>query len=316
MPGPLACVAGTRGAISSSMAAASAWPELPLAPWRDTYATLHRYAQIIGKTQLALTPVVNHFWNAAFRLTARGLATPVLPHGERRFTVELDFVDHAVVVRTNGGAERALPLGPRPVAEFYREFEALLRELELSVAITPHPVEIPSEAIPFAEDRRHAAYDREAVGRWWEIVARSALVLEEFRARFSGKCSPVHFFWGSFDLAVSRFSGRRAPPRSGADSITREAYSHETSSCGFWPGDDRYPGAAYYAYFAPPPAGYEQAAVRPAGASWHSGLREFLLPYDAVRTASPRDALLEFAQSTYAAGAQLAEWNRSELERP
>ncbi|HEY3352621.1 MAG TPA: DUF5996 family protein, partial [Polyangia bacterium] len=287
------------------------WPPLPLASWRDTQATLHRCTQIPGKIALALRPRVNHFWNVALQLTPRGLTTGPLPLAERTFGIDFDFVDHGVVVRTSDGATRALVLEPRPVADFYRDLQAALAGLGIRVPIHDHPVEILSEVIPLHEDRLHAAYDQDAVARWWRIVAQSAVVLEEFRARFVGKCSPVHFFWGSFDLAVSRYSGRRAPARPGADPVTREAYSHETSSVGFWPGDERYPDPAYYAYFAPVPAGYEHAAVRPAAAFWHPEMRELILPYDAVRTAaSPREALLEFTQSTYDAGAELARWNR------
>jgi hypothetical protein len=292
------------------------WPGLALDRWQATYATLHRCLQIIGKVQLALTPHVNHYWNVAFRLTACGFATPPLPHRGGTFTVDMDFVDHAVIVRSSTGARRSLGFVSRPVADFYRDLMTLLGSLDIQLSIWDHPVELQSEAIPFHIDREHRSYDPDAVERWWSVVAQSALVLEQFRSRFIGKCSPVHFFWGSFDLSVSRFSGRRAPPRAGADRIERDAFSHEVSSVGFWPGDRRQPAPAYFSYFAPTPPGLEDAAVEPEAAYWHRELNELILPYEAVRAAaSPDRTLLAFCQSSYEAGARLADWNRAELER-
>lgn len=292
------------------------WPALELASWQQTYATLHRCLQIVGKVQLALTPRTNHFWNVAFGLTAYGLVTPPLRCNGCVFTVEMDFVDHNLLVRTNDGKLRALAFLPRTVAEFYQEWRALLASLDVHVAIWDHPVELQSEAIPFTADQQHAAYDTHAVERWWAIVSESAQILECFRARFQGKCSPVQFYWGSFDLVVSRFSGRVAAAPPSADPIQREAYSHEVSSVGFWPGDVRYPAPAYFAYTFPKPDGLEDARVAPHGAFWHAQLGEFILPYDAVREAPlPDEALLAFCQSTYEAGAEGAGWDRASLER-
>jgi hypothetical protein len=291
-------------------------PPLPFDGWRETLATLHRVAQIVGKIQLALAPPVNHFWNAAFRTTATGLVTPVLGCRGRSFQLELDLESHNLRVRTGDGDEHEIALVPRSIADTYREIMAVLAALDVRVEIDDRPVEILSEVVPFHLDRLHAAYDREPVERFRRALLVSALLLEELRPRFVGKQSPVHFFWGSFDLSYTRFSGRRAPERPGADRITREAYSHEEWSCGFWPGDPRFPMPAYYAYAAPAPAGYERAGVRPAAAFWHPELKEYLLPYDAVRQADdPRGALLAFGQSTYEAAAELAGWNREALER-
>jgi hypothetical protein len=294
------------------------WPALPYEDWRDTLATLHRYSQIVGKIQLASTPLVNHFWNVAFQCTALGWRTALMRsrHGDL-FDMEFDFADHRLVVRTADGTRRALPLFAQPVADFYADVLDLLRKLEIEVAINDHPVEIAYETIPFHEDRQHAAYDRKAVERHFRIVAQSAAILEEFRGRFVGKASPVHFFWGSFDLAASRYSGARAPTSPDADPITAESYSHAVSSVGFWPGDPRHPAPAYYAYFVPRPDGFARAAVSPRSAFWHDSLGEFVLPYDDLRrSASPRETLLEFCQSTYEAGANLAGWDRAALERP
>ena len=292
------------------------WPHLPLDSWRDTYETLHRWLQIVGKIQLARTPRTNHFWNVAFQVTARGLASPAIPRDGGSFTFDMDFVDHQLVVKTSEGAVRSLSFQPRTVAAFEREVFSMLESLGIRVEIWDQPVELQSEAIPFSEDRVHGAYDPEAVQRWWRIVARSAAVFERFRAGYVGKASPVHFFWGSFDLAVSRYSGRRAPARQGAGIIEAEAYSHEVSSVGFWPGDARFPEPAYFAYCVPKPAGLEHASIRPEGAFWHEGLGEFVLPYDVVRqAASPADTLLAFCESTYAAGADLGGWDRAALER-
>ncbi|MFI5291120.1 MAG: DUF5996 family protein [Polyangia bacterium] len=293
----------------------SIWPPLPLEEWKETYATLHRYTQIAGKVALALTPLENHFWNVAFHLTPRGLATRTIPYQGRTFDMEFDFLDHNFVIRVSDGARRGLALVPRAVADFYREVMAILGSLGIDVAINDHPVELLSEMIPFHADRMHAAYDPDAAQRCFRVLAESAVVLEEFRARFIGKCSPVHFFWGSFDLAVSRFSGRRAVVRAN-DSITRESYSHELVSAGFWPGDTRYPEPAYYCYSVPAPDGFAEAEVLPAAASWNTELGEFLLPYEAVRRSrTPRELLLAFLQTTYQAAADRAGWDRDALER-
>ncbi|HEX9057303.1 MAG TPA: DUF5996 family protein [Ktedonobacterales bacterium] len=293
------------------------WPSLPLAAWQDTYETLHLWTQIVGKVRLALSPPLNHWWQVTLYVTPRGLTTSSIPYGTRIFDVTFDFRDQMLWVRTSDGARRAMALYARSVADFYHEFMAILRSLDIAVAINPLPQEV-ANPIRCDEDHEHAAYDAASAARWWRIMVQSERVLQQFRARFIGKCSPVHYFWGSFDLAVSRFSGRRAPPRPGADQVTREAYSHEVSSCGFWPGTPGGPvqEPAYYAYIAPEPAGFAEAAVQPAAASYNPVLGEFILPYDAVRTAADPDAmLLDFAQTTYEAGAMLARWDRPALER-
>ncbi len=291
-------------------------PELPLDEWRETLATLHRWSQMAGKIQLALTPLVNHYWNATFRLSAHGLETQALPYRGRVLQMELDFVAHELAIRTSDGGAEAVAFEPKSVATFYRELVGRLAALDVEVPIWDHPVEIAEEAIPFHEDELHRAYDPEYAARFRRILAFSAEVLEEFRARYLGKSSPVHFFWGSFDLAVTRFSGRPAPVAPDADPVTRESYSHEVASAGFWPGDARFAEPAYYAYAAPRPEGFETAAVQPAGAFWRDSLGEFLLPYEAVRSAAdPRAAILGFAQSTYEAAADLGGWDRAALER-
>ena len=296
-------------------AGAEAWPSLPLAEWQDTYTTLHMWTQIVGKVRLELTPLVNHWWNVPLYLTPRGITTSPIPYGQRTFAVDFDFIDHRLTINTSEGEMRTLALEPRSVADFYHEFMALLRSLDIEVKIYATPVEIP-DPIPFAEDHDHASYDPEYAHRFWLILRQSERVLQEFRGRFIGKCSPVHFFWGSFDLAVTRFSGRRAPEREGADSITREAYSHEVISHGFWPGAGPLAAPAYYSYTAPEPAGLKQAAIRPEKAFYSNELSIFILLYDDVRqAASPDDALMDFLQSTYEAGANLAHWGRAELER-
>jgi hypothetical protein len=294
------------------------WPALPYDDWRDTMATLHRYTQIVGKIQLACTPRINHFWNVAFHFTAHGWRTALMKsRSGDLFDIEFDFTDHRLLVRTADGTRRALPLFAQPVADFYTDLFALLHKNQIDVAISDHPVEIAYEKIPFHEDRQHAAYDRKFAQRHFHIVAQSAAILEKFRGRFIGKASPVHFFWGSFDLAASRYSGGEAPVPPGTDLITAESYSHAVSSTGFWPGDPRHPAPAYYTYFVPRPEGYGEATVLPASAFWHESLGEFVLPYDDLRTSdSPEETLLEFCQSTYEAGAMLAGWDRAALERP
>lgn len=293
------------------------WPELPLSAWEGTYQTLHMWTQIVGKVQLALKPRVNHWWAVALYVTPRGLTAPAIPYGSRIFEVTFDFIDHALWIRVSDGASRRLALYPRAVADFYREFMTLLRSLDIDIAINPVPQEVPNP-IRCDEDHEHCFYDAAYATRWWRIMVQSDRVLQQFRARFLGKCSPVQFFWGSFDLALSRFSGHTAPLRPEADHITRDAYSHELSSCGFWPGTLGGPvqEPAYYAYSAPEPPGLADAIILPAAASYNRQLGEFILPYEAVRTADNPDAmLLDFAQSTYEAGASLAGWDRAILER-
>jgi Family of unknown function (DUF5996) len=288
------------------------WPALPLEEWEATYRTLHMWTQIPGKILLALTPLENHFWNVALHVSVRGLTTTPIPYRGRTFAIEFDFVNHRLELRTADG-DRAMALAPKSVAAFYRELFALLRDAGIEVQINPKPQEVP-KPIPLDRDETHASYDPEYANRLWRILRSTDIVLREFRARFIGKSSPVHFFWGSFDLCCTRFSGRRAPPRKGI--ITSESYSHECSSVGWWPGGGDISGPAFYAYFAPEPAGYGEQRVRPPASSYPNKLREFVLMYDDVRRAtSPREEILEFAQSTYEAGANLAEWDRAGLER-
>lgn len=290
------------------------WPALPLDSWKDTYATLHMWTQIVGKVRLALTPLVNHWWNVPLYVTARGLTTSRIPYGDRAFELWFDFIRHQLMLETNEGLVKTLPLGPRSVAEFYKQFMELLRSANIEVKIWRMPVEI-ANPIPFDQDTVHASYDRASVEKFWRILLSADAVFNQFRAKFIGKSSPVHFFWGSFDLAVSRFSGRRAPERPGADAMTREAYSHEVSSVGFWPGGGDVLGAAFYSYAAPEPQGFKDAHVRPDTASYNK-LGEFVLMYDNVRNAkSPVTTLLDFCQTTYEAAATLGNWDRAALER-
>jgi len=291
------------------------WPALPLDSWKDTYATLHMWTQIVGKVRLRLTPLVNHWWNVPLYVTARGLTTSRIPYGERAFELRFDFLSHQLMLETSDGITKTLPLAPRSVAEFYAQFMAMLRSAGIDVKIWRMPVEIPNP-IPFDQDRVHASYDPDAVEKFWRILLSVAAVFTQFRAGFIGKSSPVHFFWGSFDLAVTRFSGRRALERPGADAVTREAYSHEVSSVGFWPGGGDVEDAAFYCYMAPEPQGFKEARIRPDAASYKKQLSEFLLMYEDVRrAASPSGSLLEFCQTTYEAGANLGHWDRAALER-
>ena len=293
----------------------AAWPPLPLNEWADTCDTLHMWTQIIGKVRMALSPHVNHWWEAPLYVSARGLTTSPIPYGYRAFEIEFDFLNHNLEFRVSDGAVKAIPLYPRTVADFYRETMSVLRALHVEVKIRPRPDEVP-DPIPFATDEKHASYDPEYVSRFHTILLRSDTILKQFRSDFLGKVSPVHFFWGSFDLAVTRFSGRRAPERQGADAVTRDAYSHECSSVGWWPGGGGVDGPAYYSYTSPEPPGFPSASVRPAAAHYHPSLKEFILMYDEVRKAAdPRSALLDFCQSTYEAGAALGHWDRTELER-
>jgi hypothetical protein len=298
-------------------------PALPLASWKDTLATLHMWTQIVGKVRLKLCPLVNHWWNVPFYLTARGMTTSPMPYqrGTSQETisgtieVRFDFIDHKLLLETSEGRTVVIALESQSVAEFYKKFMAALAKLGVAIQIWTTPCEIP-DPIPFEKDDVHAAYDAETVNKFWRILAWVDQVLKEFRAGFLGKVSPVHFFWGSFDLAVTRFSGRRAPERPGADAMTREAYSHEVSSAGFWPGGGDISGPAFYSYAAPEPPGFAERKVRPQAAFYHPQMKEFLLMYDDVRTsADPKAALMEFLESTYDAAADLGKWDRKMLER-
>lgn len=292
-----------------------AWPALPLEQWKDTCATLHMWTQIVGKIRLALTPLINHWWNVPLYVNAHGLTTSAIPCGNRPFELWFDFLDHQLVLQMSDGSRKSLPLKRMSVADFYREVMSMLRSSGIEVRIWRMPIEIP-DPIPFDQDRVHASYDPEAAQRFWKILLNVQCIFDEFRSRFLGKCSPIHFFWGSFDLAVTRFSGRPAPERPGADRITREAYSHEVSSVGFWPGGDNITDPAFYSYTAPEPQGFRDWPVRPAAARYDTQLGEFILMYDDVRTsASPGATLLDFCQSTYEAGATLGKWDRNALER-
>jgi hypothetical protein len=291
------------------------WPELPLAAWQDTYTTLHMWTQVVGKVRLALSPLVNHWWEVPLYVNARGLTSSAIPYGDGIFEVQFDFVEHKLIIQTSWGASKSLALRPQSVADFYAEFMLALQALGIEVKIWSMPVEVPNP-VRFEKDTQNKSYDREYAHRFWQVLILCDTIFKEFRAGFIGKDSPVHFFWGSFDLCVTRFSGRRAPERPGADAVTREAYSHEVISAGFWPGGGDIKGAAFYAYAAPEPAGFSDEKVRPAAAFYHPVMKEFLLMYDDVRgAASPREALLSFLQSTYEAGAKLAGWDRKELER-
>jgi len=297
------------------------WPSLPLSEWADTYATLHRWTQIVGKTRLAFTPLVNHWWNAPLYISARGLTTSLIHEADFAFEVEFDFLKHVLEIRTSKSQIVQLPLRPQSVAEFYAEYMAVLKALGIDAAIYPVPVEI-EDATPFAEDHTHASYDPDYANRVWRILVESSRVFEQFRARFVGKSSPTHFFWGSFDLALTRFSGRRAPEWSGAAPhvaawVMKEGYSHELISAGFWPGAKGIiEEPVFYSYAYPEPAGFAEATVDPASARYDATMKEFFLPYEAVRTAPSPDAmLLDFLQTTYEAGATLGNWDRAALER-
>jgi hypothetical protein len=290
------------------------WPALPHDAWKDTYATLHMWSQVVGKVALAQATPLNHSWAISLAPTARGLTTATLPHGDRAFTIAFDFVDHVLVIETTDGDRRLLPLEPRTVAEFHREVMTLLGEMGLPVKIWPVPVEIP-DPIRFGDDTVHHAYEPELANRFWRILIQVHRVFTQCRAGFIGKCSPVQFFWGSFDLAVTRFSGRPAPPRDGP-AFMREAYSHEVISHGFWPGSGPVQEPAFYAYAVPEPEGLKTARVRPDAAFYHQEMSEFILPYEAVRTAaSPAAAIAAFVDSTYDQAATLGRWDRAALDR-
>jgi hypothetical protein len=295
------------------------WPELPTTAWRDTYATLHLWTQIIGKIRLTRAPWLNHSWHVALYVTPRGLTTSPVPDGTRTFQIDLDFIDHALRISTSDGAERQFALPGKSVASFYAATMVTLTELDISVTIDEMPNELP-DPVRFSEDNIHASYDPDAIGRFLQILVNCDRVFKQFRTGFLGKASPVHFFWGSFDLAVTRFSGRRAPRHPGGvpnlpDAVAHEAYSHEESSAGFWPGSGAVDYPAFYSYVYPEPAGFRTSKVRPDAASFSEALGEFILPYDAVRTADDPDrALLDFLQSTYEAAAISAQWDRDALE--
>jgi hypothetical protein len=295
--------------------ASTLWPALPLAPWRETYDTLHMWTQIVGKICLALTPLTNHFWNIAFHVTSRGLAAPSMTAGGVIINVTFDFIDHQLIIQASDGRTERIALQPQPVAEFHRKVIDAFRRLGVETRIWTMPVEVP-DPVRFEGDTQHHSYDAAAANAFWRVLLSIKPTFDQFRGGFVGKCSPVHFFWGSFDLAVTRFSGERAPERPGADSITKEAYSHCVVSHGFWPGSGAVPEPAFYAYAAPEPDGFKSARVTPAAAFYSTDLSEFILPYEAVRTApSPERDLMAFLQSAYDAAATLAGWNRLALER-
>src|SRR3989442_409429 len=294
------------------------WPTLRFSEWQDTYATLHMWTQVVGKIRLRQTPLVNHWWNVPLYVSARGLPTTAMPYQDRIFEIEFDFIDHKLRIECSDGAAKTLALRPQSVADFYAEVMSALRELGMEIKIWTMPVEIP-DPIRFEDDSIHASYDAEYANRFWRALVKMDEVLKEFRARFIGKVSPVHFFLGSFDLAVTRFSGRRAPEREGTDLMTREAYSHEVISHGFWPGNQDME-AAFYSYTTPEPTGLadtvSQGKILPAQTFYSAEMKEFFLPYDDVRNSdSPETTLMDFCQTTYEAGANLAGWDRAALER-
>jgi Family of unknown function (DUF5996) len=297
-----------------------AWPSLPLEAWADTCATLHMWTQIVGKIRLAQSPWISHGWHVTLYVTSRGLTTSPIPHGLRTFEIDFDFVSHRLTVQSSDGGTGGFALEPQSVASFYGRLMNELNRLELPVTIYAVPNEV-AEPIAFAKDETHRAYDSDYANRFWRALVQADRIFKRFRARFIGKCSPVHFFWGAPDLAVTRFSGRPAPPHPGGiphlpDRVTRDAYSHEVSSCGFWPGGGSIPYAAFYSYAYPEPAGFSGAPAGPEGAFYSADFREFILPYDLVRqSASPDETLLSFLQTTYEAAANLARWDRSAVER-
>jgi hypothetical protein len=303
----------------ASRSQAKLWPALPYESWKDSCATLHLWTQIVGKIRLARTPWVNHSWHVTLYVTPRGLTTSPIPYDGRAFQIDFDFIDHALLIQTSDGAERRFALEPRSVAEFHDALMAALAELAIRVRIHGSPNEV-QNPIPFREDCEHAAYDPDYAERFWRVLLQTDRVFKRFRTRFLGKVSPSHFFWGSFDHAITRFSGRKAPPHPGGvpnlpDAVTREAYSHEVSSAGFWPGGGATDYAAFYSYAYPTPEGFAASPVRPEAAFFHEQLGEFILPYDAVRDADVPDALLmDFLQTTYEAAANAAHWDRAALE--
>jgi Family of unknown function (DUF5996) len=297
-----------------------AWPALPLEAWRETYATLHLWTQIVGKIRLAQSPWINHSWHATLYVTSRGLTTSPIPYGTRTFQIDFDFIAHQLTIQASDGGTGGFPLKAQSVAVCFNRLMEEMNRLGLHIKMRAIPCEI-ADPISFDRDETHAAYDAEYANRFWRILVQADRVFKQFRVRFIGKCSPVHFFWGAPDLAVTRFSGRTAPQHPGGipglpDWVTRDAYSHEVSSCGFWPGGGPVPYPAFYSYAYPEPAGYAQASIRPPAAFYSTDFREFILPYDAVREAeSPDDTLLEFLQTTYEAAANMGKWDRAALER-
>jgi len=292
-----------------------AWPSLPLEEWRETYDTLHMWTQIVGKIRMAFSPLINHWWETALYVTPRGLTTSFIPYGQRCFEIQFDFIDHQLLVQTSEGATRSLPLVSKSVATFYREIMELLRSLDIEIKIDPLPQEFP-DPIPFDQDEKHATYQKDYAERHWRILIQANRLMNAFRGRFIGKCSPVHFFWGSFDLTVSRFSGRLAPARPEADRVTQEAYSHEVSSCGFWPGSGNIEGPAFYAYFAPEPEGYKTSPKILAPAFYNPPTQGYVLMYEKVRKSQdPERLVMDFFRHTYEAGADLGKWDRASLER-
>jgi uncharacterized protein DUF5996 len=308
----------TTSSISNSRD--DAWPSLPLQAWSDTYGTFHMWVQIVGKIRMVQTPPVNHGWHVTLYVTSRGLTTSPMPYGNRTFEIAFDFIAHELTIQSNDGGTASFPLQPQSVAAFYKRLTEEMRGLGLQVNIKTKPNEI-TDPIRFDQDEVHRAYAPEYVNRYWRILVQADRVMKQFRGRFIGKCSPVHFFWGGPDLAVTRFSGRRAPEHPGGipnlpDTVTREAYSHEVSSCGFWAGGGAISYPAFYSYAYPEPLGFAEAPVKPAAAFYSKDLREFVLPYDAVRESdSPDNTLLDFLQTTYEAAAALAAWDRNLLER-
>jgi len=296
------------------------WPDLPFTDWSETAYTLHMWTQIVGKIRLSQTPWTNHSWHVPLYVTARGLSTSPIPYGGRAFEINFDFLDHQLNIQSNNDVQRLVPLAPRTVSDFYRAVLENLHELGIDISIYTTPSEI-ANAVPFELDTDHHHYNPDYAARFWRALVQIDRVFKEFRARFIGKCSPVHFFWGSFDLAVTRFSGREAPLHPGGvpnfpDWVAREAYSHEVSSAGFWPGGSGFNSAAFYSYAYPAPDGFSKARIKPASAFWSEQFREFLLPYHEVQSASsPDDVLLDFLQSTYESAADLGGWNRAALER-
>lgn len=306
--------------MTSNIEPAATWPALPYAAWRDTCATLHLWLQIVGKIRLVRCPWVNHSWHVTLHVTARGLSTRLIPHGAISFQIDFDFIDHRLLILVSDGGAAILPLEPQTTAAFYRQVQETLQRLGVPVAINTTPNELP-DPIPFEQDEVHRAYDPQYVNRYWRVLVQAQRVFEDFRSRFIGKCSPVHYFWGSADLAVTRFSGRTAPPHPGGvphlpDWVAREAYSQEVSSSGFWAGSDQYPHAVFYSYAYPQPPGFATATVRPDIAHYSAELKEFVLPYEDLRHSASADAaLLEFLQTTYEAAATLGKWDRQALER-
>jgi Family of unknown function (DUF5996) len=296
-----------------------AWPSLPLEEWNATRETLHLWTQIVGKVRMTQSPWVNHSWHVTLYVTSTGLTTSPIPYGVRTFQIDFDFIHHQLVILASDGRRAGFSLEPQTVAAFYRRLMDQLGSLDLHVDIDKKPNEV-AEPIPFDQDESHKAYDREYANRFWRVLVQADRILKEFRGRFIGKCSPVHLFWGALDLAVTRFSGRRAPQHPGGipnlpDFVTREAYSHEVSSCGFWPGGGAVPYPSFYSYAYPEPAGFSLASIKPAAAFYSADFREFILPYEAVRQSeSPDQVLLEFLQTTYEAAAGLSQWDRKSLE--